>query len=327
MDESAMIEPACTVIVRYRYHEPRIRVQCTTPDTMSGICIWIISRMTTLFGELNSGKWSRQLLRSIQASLAVLVLFCSVAPAHSSYQDPPGAPLPERVGNLAKQLYGVPLDESSPITSQIQDVVVTHAQQWLIDRTSKGAPSDVDIRRELERVFAQVQYPIYAWPAVFVRQWKESTLYGVGYTLGWSDYDRTNVIALFEKGHSQPRLAVINHFAPHADLHYAFMALPPNGDFRFLAYGTRLGKSQRRLTVILYSFDGHALKPLWELQDAYDGRIRVAADSVTIRYLNESEYVRALALHRRPPRYESIYKPTAQGMALESTREIPFGVP
>jgi hypothetical protein len=285
-----------------------------------------MANIVTGFSRGNSGRWRNRFLALTPGLFALAVLFCPVAQAQGEQKDPPApaANLPERAGNLAKQLYGMPLDESGPITGQIQDLVLTHVQQWLGDQSSKGAPTDVDIRRELERVFAQVQYPIYAWPAVFVRSWKQATLYGIGYTLGWSDYDRSNVIALFEKGQGQPRLAVISHFVPHTDLHYAFMAPAATGDFRFLVYGTRLGKSQRRLTAVLYSFDGRTLKPLWQLQDAYDGRISVGRDFLTIRYLNESEYVRQTAQRRKPPRYESTYKATPHGLELESTRTIPF---
>ena len=286
----------------------------------------LMAKIVTEFSPGNSGQWRNRFLALIPGLFALAVLLCPVAQAQGEQKDPPApsANLPERAGNLAKQLYGLPLDESGPITSQIQDLVLMHVQQWLVDQSNKGAPTDVDVRRELERVFAQVQYPIYAWPAVFLRPWKQATLYGVGYTLGWSDYDRSNVIALFEKGQGQPRLAVISHFAPHTDLHYAFMEPAATGDFRFLVYGTRLGKSQRRLTAVLYSFDGRTLKPLWQLQDAYDGRISVGRDFVTIRYLNENEYVRQTAQRRKPPRYESTYKATAHGLELESTRAIPF---
>src|ERR1700740_3211788 len=63
--------------------------------------------------------------------------------------------LAARVNTLAKQLYGVPLDESEPLTSQIQNLVLPHIEEWLQQRV-QGQPSDVDVRRELERVFAPI---------------------------------------------------------------------------------------------------------------------------------------------------------------------------
>jgi hypothetical protein len=229
-----------------------------------------------------------------------------------------------QVNLLAKQLYGIPLDESDAITGKVQNLVLNHMQQWLENRVGQNPPGDVDVRRELERVFAEIQYPVYAWPAAFVQPWRGAILYGVGYTLGWSDYDRANVLAIFENRQRILRLAAVTHFVPHTDLHCRLTTVPAAGDFRVLVYGTRLGKSQRRLTAALYSFDGESLRSLWQIQDAYDGRISVGQSGLSIRYLKEDEYIRETARGRKPPRYESVYKSTPQGLELETTREIPF---
>ena len=74
-------------------------------------------------------------------------------------------------------------------------------------------------------------------------------------------------------------------------------------DLRFLIYGTRPGKSQLRLSVVLYSFDGQNLKSLWESHDIYDGKMDIVNDKVTIRHLNEDEYVRDVEAKRKPSRY------------------------
>jgi hypothetical protein len=256
----------------------------------------------------------------------VMLVGAGVAQAKKKPRTPTGPPadLPGHVNYLARQLLGVPLDESDPITGQIQGLVVDHFQEWLANQALKGEVRDVPVRREVESIFTQLHYPLYAWPAVFARPWKGLTLVAVGYTLGWSDYDRVNVIALFELQKGQPHLAALAHFSPHNDLHYEFMAGPPSGDFWFVAYGTRLGKSQRRLTAVLYAFDGQNLKSLWEIHDAYDGRIDVGRNWVTLRYLREDEYIRATTERHTPPRYEAVYMATPQGLELQSQREIPF---
>lgn len=233
---------------------------------------------------------------------------------------PPPADLPGHVNYLARQLRGVPLDESSPVTSQIQKLVVDHLQEWLANRT----PSDVEVRRELENVFSQLHYPLFGHPAVFAQRRKGRELVGAGYTLGWTDYDRANVVALFERREGKARLAALTHFVPRTDLHYEFLPSAGFEDFRFFVYGTRLGKSHPRLTAILYAFDGQSLKSLWETPDVYDGKMDVGQDKVTIRYLKEDEYIRETGRGRKPPRYETIYKVTPQGLELETDHEIPF---
>ena len=237
---------------------------------------------------------------------------------------PPAADLPTRVNDLARQLLGVPLDESDPITSRIQALVLDHFQTWLAGKPPDDEIRDVPVRRELENVFSKLHYPLFAWPAVLAQPWKDETLVAVGYTLGWADYDRVNVIAVYEVRQGKVHLAAVDHFAPHVDMHYVIMSPPESGDFWFVAYGTRLGKSQPRLTAFLYSFDGKDLKPIWQLKDAYDGRISVGRNWVTVRYLREDEYIRETEARRKPPRYEAVYMATPTGLQLQSEHTIPF---
>jgi hypothetical protein len=147
---------------------------------------------------------------------------------------------------------------------------------------------------------------------------------GAGYTLGWSDIDRTNVIAIFSSRLGHSRLVTVTNFVPRTDLHYAFPQEPEGGDLRFFVYGFRLGKSQPRLSAILYSFDGQSLKSLWEAHDLYDGKINVGKDKVVIRYLNEDEYIHEMAEGRKPPRHEAVYAVTPKGLEVQSERDIPF---
>lgn len=235
---------------------------------------------------------------------------------------PPVSDLPNYVSFLAWQLRGKHLDESGEITGQIQKAVLDHLEPWLAAAPERA--TSVEMRRELERIFYSLRYPTYATPSCFDQPWKGSRLIAAGYTLGWTDYNRVNVLALFEKNAGKIRLAAVTHFLPMVDLRYEFH--PPRGsdDFWFFAWGTRSGKSQPRLSAVLYAFDGQNLKSLWETRDVYDGRMEVGENRVTIRYLKEDEYVREQSHGRKPPRHEATYRLTPKGLELESDREIPF---
>ena len=270
---------------------------------------------------------SHKTFRNIQVLLALLavigILGAGVAEGErkkSKAPPPPPADVPGHVSYLAWQLRGVPLDESDPITSKIQKLVVDHLQEWIANRT----PTDVEVRRELEHVFSTLRYPTYAWPACFDQPWKGGVLIGAGYTLGWTNHNRVSVVALFESREEKSRMVGLTNFVPYTDLHYEFLPAPGSDDFWFLVYGFRLGKSQPRLSATLYSFDGPSLKSLWETRDMYDGKIEVSRDKVIIRYLKEDEYIRELAHGRKPPRHEATYKVTPRGLELVAEREIPF---
>ena len=257
-----------------------------------------------------------------------LILHSFAAPAYAKKKAPPPADLPNQINNLALQLKGMPLDESGPTTTAIEKLVLDHMQQWLDARGSKAptgdVPADVPVRRELETAFSLLHYPIYAWPRAFVHPWKGTLLTGVGYTLGWTDYERVNVVAIYQTANGETRLAAETHFVPRTDLNYEFLPDGPSGDLRFIVWGTRLGRSQPRLTAILYDFDGLSLKPLWQDIDAYDGKIEFSTQRVTVRYLREDEYVQAVQRGEKPPRYEAEYQITPQGLQLAHERNIPF---
>jgi hypothetical protein len=252
--------------------------------------------------------------------MALSLLVSAVAEAKKKTLPPPPADLPGHVNYLAQQLYGVMLDDSTPITDEIQKLVLDHLQEWMADRM----PSDVEVRRQLEMAFSDLHYPLFGQPAAFAQSWKGQVVIGAGYTLGWSDYDRANVVAIFSSllGHS--RLITVTNFVPRTDLHYAFLQEPEGDALRFFIYGFQLGKSQPRLTAILYSFDGQNLKSLWEAHDVYDGKMDVEKDKVVIRYLREEEYAREQAHGRKPPRHETVYAITPGGLEVQSEQEIPF---
>jgi hypothetical protein len=262
-------------------------------------------------------------LRNLSIPLA-FVLSLGAGAAGGQRRKPKAAPpppdLPGHVNYLAKQLIGVPLDESDPITGQIQKLVIDHLDEWMAGRT----PSLLEARRELESAFTQLRYPLFADVEGFSRPWKGNTLVGVGYTLRWTDYNRVNIFALYESQNGKCRRVALTDFVPYTDQRYEFLPSPESGEFRFFIYGFRTGKSQLRLSAILFDFDGQTLKSIWEMRDVYDGKIDVDKDQVMIRYLKEDEYIRETALGRKPPRHEATYKVTPKGLELVDDREIPF---
>ncbi len=233
---------------------------------------------------------------------------------------PPPTGLPAQVFNLAKQLGGVPVEDAGPITSQIQKLVIDHLTQWMANR----APTDVEARRELESVFSLLRYPLDGLPATFQQLWNGQAILGVGYTLSWSAYDRQNVIAIYSSSGGKSQYVTVTNFVPHTDLHYVNLPQYAWEDMRFIVWGTRVGKSQDRISVVLYSFDGKNLKSLWQSQDIYDGRMDVVKDKVIIRYLKEDEYVHAVERGEKPPRHQATYQLTTAGMQLLDDHDIPF---
>jgi len=250
----------------------------------------------------------------------LLLIFGAVKAMGKKKAPPPPGGLPARINDLAKQLPGVMLEDAGPITSQIQKLVVDHMSEWMANRT----PTDVGTRRELENVFSLLHYPEEGLPAAFAQPWKGQTIIGAGYTLGWTDFDRQNVVAIYASGAGKSHLITITNFIPRTDLHYVMLPQIAWDDLRFFTYGIRLGKSQPRLSVVLYSFDGQNLKSLWESRDIYDGRMDVQKDKVTIRYLKEDEYVQAVGEKHTPPRHLATYQLTAAGIQLVDDHDIPF---
>jgi hypothetical protein len=253
--------------------------------------------------------------------VALITLVLGVGAAEGKRKaPPPPTGLPAQINALAKQLPGVMLEDAGPITDQIQKLVVDHMTEWMANRT----PTDVETRRELENVFSLLHYPEVALPAAFAQPWKGQMVIGAGYTLGWTYFDRLNVVAIFVSGEGKSHLATVTNFIPRPDLHYEMLPQLVWDDLRFFIYGNRLGKSQERLSVVLYSFDGKNLKQLWESRDIYDGEMDVLKDKVTIKYLKEDEYVQAVQRKRKPPRHLATYQLTPAGIQLLDDHEIPF---
>src|SRR6266567_282387 len=236
--------------------------------------------------------------------------------------------LASRIESLGRTLLNTPLDESDQLTGQIQQLVLDDLQEWFGKNppgdSADGVPYEVRVRREMERAFSKLHYPVFGQPKVLSQFWNGGVVTVCGFTLGWSDYDRVNVVALYETRNGKTREAGIDHFVLRAGLDFEVMPAPGSTSFRFLAYGIRLGKSQPRLSAVLYGYDGQTLRSLWQIRDAYDGKLDVKKDTVSIRYLKEDEYIREIAHKRKPPRHLAIYKSSLQGLTLESDTQIPF---
>ena len=267
-------------------------------------------------------EWRAFRRTEIWAALLIGVVVLGAATAQARKRTKPSSPpgLPDHVGRLANQLYGQDLDDSENMTHEIQNLVVEHLEKWLANRS----PSGVQVRREIERVFSKLRYPAFAQAAVFEKPWKDENLIAAGYTLGWSDIWRRNVVVLFvnRKGHTQK--VALTTFVPRTDLHYVILPPSASGDFRFIIYGSRLGKSNPRLTAALYSFDGQNLKSSWETRDLFDGKLSPQGNKLVISYLKEDEFIRDTAEGHYPPRYQVTYTITPQGLVLEGEQVIPY---
>lgn len=264
-------------------------------------------------------------LGSAMACLCPSSVFAAAgkSPGKSAPQD-----VPDQVNSLMRQLYGVQLVNAGKVPAQAQDLVLSALTAWMtsggLEKEPENYPVDVRVRMQLEQYFSKLHYPMFGAPVVFAKSWKGGELIGAGFTLGWSDFDRVNTFALYEVKDGAARQVASGGFFPGPDMHFTVLPLSSSAAFRFFVYGNRLGKSQPRLDVALFSFDGQKLDKLWQQQDLYDGKITVTPDTVTLRYLIESEYVQAVQQGQWPDWHEDVYRVTPQGVALETERLAPY---
>ena len=287
--------------------------------------------------------WSRAWLTlTLFVSLAA-VSAAQVAPEKRLKLPPPPADLPGRINYLARQLSGVALDDSGPLTSQIEKLVLDHMRSWLSSHPpafqseaspasqccdagsslkAQQIPYDVQVRSELERIFGQLHYPLDARCAAFATPFRTGQLIGLGYSLGWTEFNRASVVALFQISGKTAQQVAVTHFVPYVDVQFRLFNPPASAADRiwFLAYGTRLGKSHPRLSAVLYGFDGTSLQNLWEKTDIYDGQISFTGDRVTIGYLNEDEFTQAVAAHTPAVRHTAAYHLGPKGFEVDYER-------
>jgi len=252
--------------------------------------------------------------------LAAAVTF-GMGTAQARKKEPAPKPgLPDHIASLGKKLYGLDIDEARPVTDEIQKLVVGHLNTWIANRT----PNLVEVRRELEQTFSKLEYPAEGTPSIFIAPWRDANLIGAGYTLGWSNIWRINVLVIYENQNGHTREIATTSFVPRTDMHYAVMAPSAAGDFRFLAYGRRLGMSHPRLSAVLYTFDGKTLESQWKVENLFDGKLNAHNKTVVISYVDRDEYIRETQLGHLPARHQKTYILTPQGLQLESVQDIPY---
>ena len=252
--------------------------------------------------------------------LAAAVTF-GMGTAQARKKKPAPKPgLPDHVAALGKKLYGLDINDAKPITDEIQKLVVGHLNTWIANRT----PNIVEVRHELEHSFSKLQYPAVGTPSVFVAPWKTFNLIGAGYTLGWSNIWRINVLVIYENQNGHTREVTTTSFVPRTDIHYTIMEPTPEGNFRFLAYGWRLGMSHARMSAVLYAFDGKTLESQWKVENLFDGKLKATSKTVVISYVDRDEYIRQTQQGHMPARHQQTYQITPQGLKMVSARDVPY---
>ncbi|HEX5412339.1 MAG TPA: hypothetical protein VFZ27_10815 [Terriglobia bacterium] len=259
---------------------------------------------------------------TVLAALVIGAIAFGLGTAQAREKEAKAKPgLPEQISSLGKKLYGLDIEDAKPVTDEIQKLVVGHLNAWIANRT----PSIIEVRHELEQTFSKLEYPALGTPAIFTAPWKSVNLIGAGYTLGWSNIWRINVLVIYENQNGRTREVTTTDFVPRTDMHFAIVVPPPDGAFRFIAYGSRLGMSHPRLSAVLYAFDGKTLASQWKVENLFDGKLNANNDTVVISYVDRDEYIRQTQQGHMPPRHEKTYKATPEGLQLESEHEIPFG--
>ena len=267
-------------------------------------------------GASRKARWA-----GVLAGLLVAFVGFGAGTAQARKKKPAPEPgLPDHIAALGRKLYGLDIDDAKPITDEIQKLAIGHLNTWIANRS----PNIIEVRHELEQAFSKLEYPAVGTPSIFISPWKNVTLIGAGYTLGWSNIWRVNVLVIYENQNGHTREVTTTDFVPRTDLHYAILPPSGTGDFRFLAYGRRLGMSHPRLSAVLYTFDGKTLQSEWKTENLFDGKLTANADTVVISYVDENEYIRETQQGHLPPRHQKTYKVTPQGLQLDSERDVPY---
>ena len=211
------------------------------------------------------------------------------------------------------------MTDALPMNHHIQELVFRYVEDSLAGKMDSSASSPVELRRDLEAsVFGELTWPYEALVRTFAHPWKDGRLLGVGYSLRWTDQNRFNAVGLFLLREGKISRVASANFVLGTDLSFEILSPRNPDELLLLVSGIKLGKSHPRLSLMLYSFEGDELKPLWERQDIYEGKFRVEQQNLRITYLKEEEFIRETRYGRLPPRYEAVFSPKGSGFSLES---------
>jgi hypothetical protein len=254
-------------------------------------------------------------------ALLIAMLFALPAAAKKSKKaSGPPPDVPGQINYYGIQLPGVDTDDAGPIASKIEQIILGDLDKWAAART----PTFVEMRQHLDQDLGLLRFPLSGESTAMPESWQGKNILLAGYTIGWNDFNRVSVIAVYVEENGATKRAATAQFVPRCDVSFLEVPQSSSTNFRFITYGLRLGKSHPRLSAILYSFDGQSLKPLWERKDDYDGKITVSGDQVVVQYLNETEFIQATEQKQLPPRHEAIYKFSPAGLDLLTIHDIPF---
>ncbi len=256
----------------------------------------------------SAGKW--------KAAIAVLVLGLLVAPAGVEAKKKPRAksaaelarPTSHYITTWSQTLVKYDLEDSRKMNLHIRELVFRHVEQY-INRQEAASVSPVEVRREVERLFDGVRWPVNVIVKTFLKPWKQERLLGVGYSLGWSEQNRYNALAIYSLEEGKMREVSVLEFVPGPDLQpFGFVPTQNPDEWLLLVHGFRKGKSHPRLSAALFAFDGKQFRSVWEKRHVYDGKIKVENGNLVISFYQEEELIREALYRRLPPRYRAVYR-------------------
>jgi hypothetical protein len=155
--------------------------------------------------------------------------------------------------------------------------------------------------------------------SVICSQWEGGSYYIVGYVLnGAAAYSRSwiGVFSVPLEG-SCELLAAAENTLPNRTVALEPLLPQIRGNLSFLVHGVNWGDAHNRLTAIVYSFDGHEIRPVWSLADLSQGQIEVQGPRIKLTYLSSP----------LGPGYESVkrivetYEVTPSGVELREHSE------
>ena len=257
---------------------------------------------------MSAGKW--------KAAIAVLMLGLLAAPAgvdakkksKSKSAADLARPTSHYITTWSKTLVKYDIEDSRKMNLHIRRLVFGHVEQYLNGQEA-GSVSQVEVRRQVERLFDGVKWPLNVIVKTFLKSWKQERLLGVGYSLGWTEQNRYNAVAIYSLGGGKIREVSVLEFVPGPDLRpFDFVPTENPDEWLLLVHGFRKGKSHPVLSAALFAFEGGQFQPIWEKLHVYDGKLKVEDGNLVISFYQEEELIREAHQRRLPPRYRAVYR-------------------